>query len=72
LLKFSGSPKLLRTHCNLFSTLKGLFGVINKAMHFRLLIGTGVVTVFVLTGTIYGFTYWVGRVTTAENFSDAY
>jgi len=23
--------------------------------HFRLLIGTGVVTVFVLTGTIYGF-----------------
>jgi len=24
--------------------------------HFRLLIGTGVVTVFVLTGTIYGFT----------------
>jgi len=27
---------------------------------FRLLIGTGVVTVFVLTGTIYGFTYWQG------------
>jgi len=38
-------------------------------MRFRLLIGTGVVTVFVLTGTIYGFTYGkVGRVTTAENF----